>query len=281
MIFSTLARCLALGLFWASSLCAQDPGFVKKDSVLSTKEHGTIRFVVALPPSYENQTRSYPVIYYLHGLNQDYLSPRVQWIASFFGNQFSEGQLEEFILVFVDGKDGFWCDHADGDPLLETELVKYLVPFVDENYRSDPSRRLIMGYSAGGNGAVFFYAKHPDLFIAALSLDGALMTWEEFRSFQGEKPDIIGTADYYYEYASPNKWVERNREILTEKPDTSLFISAAYLKSVNRGFLSILHDQGIPASYIEVDCTHEFGCIFSESQEELLRFLAKKLGQIR
>ena len=272
---------LVLGLVCSGPICAQESDLIKQSVIPATDEHGAIRFGVMVPPSYENNSRSYPVIYYMHGMNRYYLSPRAQWIASFFNKQFKEGQLPEFIMVFIDGGEGFWCDHTDGNPMLETEIVNYLIPEMDKNYRTNPSKRLTMGWSAGGVGAVTFYTKHPELVAAAISLDGALMTWEEFVYFQGEKPEIFGNAEYYYEYGAPHNWVDRNRESLIDKPDTSIFISAAYLKESNLNFLSILEAEGIPAKYMEVNCDHEFGCVFSESQKELLLFIAKSLNQVQ
>jgi enterochelin esterase-like enzyme len=258
-------------------MSAQEPDLIKQCVIPATVEHGAIRFGVMLPPSYENHHGPYPVLYYMHGMNHYYLSPRAHWIASFFHKQFAEEQLPEFIMVFIDGGEGYWMDHFDGDPMLETEIVNCLIPDMDKNYRINPSLRLTMGYSLGGIGAVYFYAKHPELFAGAISLDGGILTYEDYLYRTGGRPEIISNEEYFYEYGSPYEWVKRNRDSLVEKQDTSLFLSAALLKEANKEFLSILQEQGIPAKYIEVDCAHEFECVFSESQEELLRFKAKKL----
>ena len=270
---------LALGLVYSGPICAQESDLIKQCVIPATDEHGALRFGVMLPPSYENDTRFYPVIYYMHGRNRYYLSPRAQWIASFFNEQLNEKQLPEFIMVFIDGGEGFWMDHADGSPMLETEIVNFLIPEMDKNYRTNPSKRLTMGYSLGGNGAIYFYSKHPELFAAGISLDGGIVTYEDYLSRMGDRTEIITDADYFYENGSPYGWVKRNRESLIEKQDTSIFLSAALLKEANKEFLSILDEQGIPARYIEVDCDHEFGCVFSKSQKELLLFIAKKLNQ--
>jgi hypothetical protein len=268
---------LIFGLVSANSVQAQEPELINPYVIPTTEDHDSLRFAVVIPPSYENSSRSYPVIYYMHGMNRYYAGPRAQWIASFFNKQFEEQLLPEFIMVFIDGGEGYWMDHVDGEPLLETAIMKFLIPHMDANYRTDPSKRLTMGYSLGGNGSVFFYARHPDMFTAAISLDGGIITYEDWLSRTGGRTDIISNADYFYEYGSPYEWVKRNRESLLEKPDTSIFLSAAFLKEANKGFLSILEEQGIPAKYIEVNCTHEFGCVFSKSQEELLRFMASRL----
>ncbi len=274
---SKLFSYLALGLVFTASLCAQDSHLIKQSVIPSTDEHGTIKFGVMVPPSYESDSRSYPMICYMHGMNRDYAGPRAQWIASFFDKQFKEAQLSEFIMVFIDGGEGYWMDHYDGAPLLETEIVNYLIPELDKNYRTNPLKRLTMGYSLGGNGAMYFYTKHPELFAGAISLDGAIMRYEDYLSRTGGRPDIISDSDYFYEYGSPYEWVKRNHKALIEKPDTSILLTAGFVIDANKEFLSVLEDSQIPAKFIEFGNDHEFGYVFSESQEELLKFITQKL----
>lgn len=276
--YSKLFSFLALGLVCTVSLCAQESDLIKQIVIPATDEHSTIRYGVMAPPSYENNSRSYPVIYYMHGMNRDYAGPRAHWIASFFNKQFKEGQLPEFIMVFIDGGEGYWMDHYDGAPLLETEIVNYLIPEMDKNYRTNPSKRLTMGYSLGGNGAMYFYTKHPELFAAAISLDGGIIRYEDFLSRTGGRPEIISDSDYFYEYGSPYEWVKRNCKALIEKPDTSILLTAGFIIDANKEFLSVLEENEIPAKFVEFGYDHEFGYVFSESQEELLKFMAEKLA---
>lgn len=195
-----LICCLLLGLVLTDTICAQESALLHKDTIPATEQYGSINYAILLPPSYENSAGPYPVIYYLHGLNRHYAGPRAQWIAAFFNKQFIEKQLPEFIMVFLDGGEGFWCDHADV--------------------------------------AVSIYARHPELFAATISLDGPLITWEDFLYFQGDQPDVFGTAEYYYEYGSPNKWMKQNRKALLAKPDTSIFLTAGFLIDANKKILS-------------------------------------------
>ena len=276
--FTTLLFFLLAGMMQMKSICAQESDILEECTIPATDEHGAINFGILVPPSYESDSRSYPVIYYLHGGNRYYLGPRAQWIASFFDKQFKEAQLSEFIMVFIDGGEGYWMDHYDGAPLLETEIVNYLIPEMDKNYRTNPLKRLTMGYSLGGNGAMYFYTKHPELFAAAISLDGGIIRYEDYLSRTGGRPDIISDSDYFYEYGSPYEWVKRNHKALIEKPDTSILLTAGFLIDANKEFLSVLEDSQIPAKFVEFGYDHEFGYVFSESQEELLKFMAEKLG---
>jgi len=275
---ATLLCCLLAGMMHMHSICAQESDILKECTIPKTIENGAINFGISVPPSYENSPGSYPVIYYLHGRNQYYLAPRAQWIASFFNKQFNEGHLPECIMVFIDGGEGYWMDHYDGDPMLETEIVNYLIPHLDKNYHTIPSKRLIMGYSLGGNGAAFLYTKHPELFAAVISLDGGIITYEDYLYRTGGRPDIISDEDYFYEFGSPYGWVERNRKALMEKQDTSILLTAGFIIDANKEFLSVLEKQEIPAKFVEFGYDHEFGYVFSESQDELIHFIANRLN---
>ena len=273
----SLISCLVFELFCYSSLFAQDQNLIRHCLIPETNEHDTIKFGVMLPQSYMNNDKSYPVIYYLHGLNGSYSGWQAQKVVEFFRGHSSDGDIPECILVFPDGREGFWCDHYDHDPLLEKEIIELLIPYIDKNYLVDESRRLIMGWSAGGVGAMNFFSKHPGLFKAAISLDGSITTWEEFVSFQGERPKIFNNSDYYYKYGSPNEWIVSNKNKIKAKQDTAIFLAAALFAESHQNFLSNLKDQGIPFKYKELDCNHEFSCVFSKIRNDLLTFLSRIL----
>ena len=264
---------LAFVLFRSSTILAQDHSVIKRCSIPETIEHDRIEYGVMLPPSYKNNGQSYPVIYHLHGLTGHYSDWKSQSVAEFYTGLFSNGTIPECILVFPDGEEGFWFNHYDGDPLLDKEIVEYLIPHVDSHYSVDIDKRLIMGWSAGGAGAVTIFSKHPKLFKASISLDGSIMSWEEFQYFQGDKPHIVNNSDYYYQNASPYEWVVTNTSIIAEKQDTAFFLAAAFLAQHHQNLLSILKEQQIPFIYKELDCKHEFGCVFSEISDDLISFL--------
>lgn len=279
MRYLKILFCLLSGFTCLHTIQAQESDIFQECVIPATDEHGSINFGVTAPPSYESTTSSYPVIYYLHGMNRYYLGPRAQGIASFFKEQFTEEQVPECILVFIDGGEGYWMDHCDGSPLLETEIVHFLIPYLDKNYRTIQSKRLIMGYSMGGNGAAFLYTKHPELFAAAASLDGGIVSYEDYLYRTGGRPEVVRDKDYFLEYGSPYGWVKKNRNALTAKQDTSILLTAGFLVDANKQFLSLLEDEGIPAKYLEFGYDHEFGYVFDESQDELIQFIVKILGQ--
>lgn len=230
-----------------------------------------------LPAAYDEKDHVYPVIYFLHGLRGNYSGWQAQRIAEFFRSNAEKGEIPECIVVFPDGKEGFWCNHFDQDPMLEEEIISYLIPHVDQNYRTNREKRIILGWSAGGMGAMTLFSRNPGLFVAAASLDGSIVNWDDFLQFQGKRPEIIGNLEYYIDNCSPHKWMKENRSLITDRQDTVLFLAAGFFAPYLHDFLSILEKQEISFHYQELSCGHEFGCVFSEVEKDLLKFLSKRL----
>lgn len=269
---------LIIAMVFNSSLFSQEPILIKQCIIPSTTEHDSIRFGILVPSSYEDSSnKQYPVIYYLHGLRDEYTGSIAQKIAGYFKDQFKKEQLPESLIVFPDGGEGFWGNHSDGDPLLETEIIKYLIPYIDHSYNTNCKSRLIIGWSAGGVGALVFYTKYPELFRAAISLDASIVNWEEFKYYEGERPDIAKDSVYYYEYYNPNKYIIRNQESLRQKSDTSLFIVASFFIPMHQRILPDIEDHGIHVNYMELNCDHDFCCIFSGVSDKLNDFISRQL----
>ncbi len=92
--------------FCHSAVSAQDQILIKRSLIVETTEHGEIQFGIMLPSSYDKD-KTYPVVYYLHGLNGFYADWKAQNVAEFFATHSSNSELPECILVFPDGDEGF------------------------------------------------------------------------------------------------------------------------------------------------------------------------------
>ncbi len=130
---------------------------------------------VILPTGYAaDASRRWPVTYITAGTmnNQDTFRTFVDGI----------GLAKDYpsIIVSPDGNSGYWSDWynagAFGPPMYETFVIDQLVPLIDARFRTlaDRSHRAVFGISMGGYGAAMFAARHPDLFVAAASLSGAV-----------------------------------------------------------------------------------------------------------
>ena len=94
-------------------------------------------------------------------------------------------------MVFVNGgTDSMYCDYADGTVMPETCIIKELIPYIDNNYRTVALRegRALEGFSMGGFGAVRFAFKYPQLFCAVRSFSGAFY---DLKSISSMRPSIF------------------------------------------------------------------------------------------
>jgi enterochelin esterase-like enzyme len=73
------------------------------------------------------------------------------------------------IIVLAEGPNkGWYMDTEDGSGLVESVIIKNLIPYVDSHYRTIASAgaRAIEGHSMGGYGALRLGFKYADMFAA-------------------------------------------------------------------------------------------------------------------
>jgi S-formylglutathione hydrolase FrmB len=132
------------------------------------------RYSVFLPASFsKNSTRSYPVIYFLHGLNNDETSWTVErygHIQNTLEEMMLSGKLPECIVVNPRGDSSFYCNYIDGSKRYEDLVSQELVTFMETHYRAAKGRenRSIAGTSMGGYGALKIAMKYPDRYAAVV-----------------------------------------------------------------------------------------------------------------
>jgi S-formylglutathione hydrolase FrmB len=132
------------------------------------------RYSIFLPPSFSrNLSRTYPVIYFLHGLNNDETS----WTVDRYGNiqnaldqMIQSGKIPELIMVHPRGDSSFYCNYMDGSKRYEDLITQELITYMETHYRAGKGRenRAIAGTSMGGYGALKIAMKYPDLYSAVV-----------------------------------------------------------------------------------------------------------------
>jgi S-formylglutathione hydrolase FrmB len=148
--------------------------------VLSPDLGRPINIRLLLPVDYEQQpTTRYPVLYLFHGTS----GVASDWIVS--GHADTATARLPLITVMpevgFDGDGGFWFTNwvnrttSHGPSQFEDYLIGSLIPWVDQNLRTIPSRdgRAVAGLSQGGYGSAEMAARHPDLFCSMASFSGA------------------------------------------------------------------------------------------------------------
>lgn len=140
---------------------------------------GERRFAVYLPPDYETSSRSYPVLYLLHGYTDDQTGwvqfGEVQHIAD---KAINEGIATPMIIIMPDADTGLqgYTNALSGNWNYEDFFFEEFMPHVEDRFRIKKKKqfRAVAGLSMGGGGS-FLYALHrPDLFSSAAPLSASL-----------------------------------------------------------------------------------------------------------
>lgn len=160
------------------NLVAQS-GKVMDNLTLQSKILGMDRkYAIYLPADYETSSRTYPVLYLLHGSGDD----QTGWVQ--FGEVMNiadkavkEGTATPMIIVMPDAnttRRGY-SNNATGTWLYEDFFFKELMPFVEKKYRIKTEKRFraIAGLSMGGDGTFTYALHHPESFSSACPLSAA------------------------------------------------------------------------------------------------------------
>ncbi len=142
------------------------------------------KYSVYLPPDYETSSRSYPVLYLLHGSGDD----QTGWVQ--FGEvghiadkAISEGKSTAMIIVMPDantGKRGYFNNIA-GDFRYEDFFFQEFIPYIEKTYRirAEKRYRAISGLSMGGGGTTIYALHHPEMFSSACPLSASVRRYNE------------------------------------------------------------------------------------------------------
>jgi S-formylglutathione hydrolase FrmB len=169
---------LAIACLLLTATSAQPTGKVyETKTVSSTILRRDVRYTVYLPADYESSSRTYPVVYLLHGYTDD----NTGWLQFGEVNRYAdkaiaEGIIPPMIIVMPNGDSSWYINSYDGKENYEDFFVKEFMPAVEKTYRikSEKKYRGIAGLSMGGFGTLVYSMKHPELFAAAAPLSAAV-----------------------------------------------------------------------------------------------------------
>ena len=131
----------------------------------------TLGYSVFLPAGYDSNEQVYPVVYFLHGMNNDHTS----WCVGRYGNlpkildqTIREQNLPEFVMLHPAGERGYYTDSADGRALYERAFQDDFINAMESRYRirKDQKGRALAGTSMGGYGALKLAFKNPGFYAA-------------------------------------------------------------------------------------------------------------------
>jgi len=136
----------------------------------------TYKAAIVFPDSYAKSKASFPVLYLLHGAFGHFSD----WLNNTPDKMLVKNLADQYniIVVMPEGEVfGFYLDSPVAwDSQFETYIIKEVIPFVDDKYRTIGNRRgrVISGLSMGGFGSLYLSGRHPELFCAAGSMSGAV-----------------------------------------------------------------------------------------------------------
>jgi hypothetical protein len=164
---------LSVGVSFADSAKSQVVSRELRSEKFTGNKIGTSpvrKMVVYLPDGYDSTTARYPVIYFLPNPFREYRADfDTNGAQGLFDRAIAGGVIGRFILVSVDMTTPLGSSWYVNSPVTgnwEDFMVQDLVPYIDANFRTLPSRdsRGILGDFMGGYGAIRFGMKHPDVF---------------------------------------------------------------------------------------------------------------------
>jgi len=139
--------------------------------------HGDVHVDVLTPRGYDPSSGTrYPVLYLLHGVPGE--PDRImESVKDDLDRAFTTGGQAPFIVAAPTGggtahHDTEWADAADGKDMVESYLIKNVMPAVEGTSPRTAAQRAVAGFSMGGYGAANLALRHPDLFGQFVSLAG-------------------------------------------------------------------------------------------------------------
>ena len=244
-------------------------------------------YSVVLPPEYnsaEARTKSFPVLYLLHGLTGHYSD----WLSK--SKLAEHAARHQIIVVTPEGNNGWYTDsNVAPTDKYETYIIKELIPDVEKRFRAVAARqgRAVAGLSMGGYGALKFGLKYPEMFAFAASLSGALAATsinpDDPQTGAGVKPSIERA---YGKMDNPVRAANDVFKIVRELPAERvaslpyLYVDCGtedFLIESNMKMAALLVERKIPHEYRQLPGKHDWP-YWNGQVQEVLRIMAQRMS---
>jgi predicted peptidase len=166
--------CMGISVFPAQAQRSVEAKAGQFNTIRQASTDGAIDgFILYLPISYEKSRQRYPVILFLHGagaiprelelLKEHALTQLI--LDDAVSSELKSYLTDSFVVV---------CPHLtkNGQFYDQVLAIKQILNDVSTNFRTDPNRVYITGFSRGGHGTWGLAAKMKDTFAAAVPICG-------------------------------------------------------------------------------------------------------------
>jgi S-formylglutathione hydrolase FrmB len=220
-------------------------------------------YAVYLPDGYETSNLKYPVLYLLHGHNQDlYAWANFGHIQSTADTLIAHAEIPPAIIVMPDAGTTWYVDRKEK---METAVIQDLLGDVQHTFRVIEARngRVIAGLSMGGYGALRFVLKYPEMFAAAGLLSPAIYDPEVPQGSGARRAGVFGASEF-----DPQVWKELNypalwEAFLAKKIAVPMYINSGddddfFIEAEATRLYSLLRKNSQPAELRIVDGAHKW-----------------------
>lgn len=243
------------------------PAGVEHHTFQSDSMKCEVGFNIQLPQEYAaHPDKRYPVIYYVHGRG----GTENDNLGSFdlLAGAIRDGKVPPLIYVHaMGGRNSGYVDAPDGSVMGETAIIKELIPYVDKTWRTvaDKGGRAIQGFSMGGQGALLFAFKFPELFSSVIGYGAGLANGVEL---QKELPAVFkqmhGDSIEQMDNNSAWFWVRKNADQIRSGVAVQLALGDKDQHlSRNHHMHAVLDELKIPVEYHELPGVgHDTGKVY-------------------
>lgn len=180
---------------------AQQHGRIFDDKIFKSEILGKdVNYTIYLPPDYETSSRTYPVLFLLHGYSDDHTG----WMHYGEMNRIAdglinEGQIASLIIVVADAKKTWYVNNFADTERFEDMYITEFIPYIEKTYRARANKlgRAIGGLSMGGYGSLLYALKYPDMFSVCVAMSAAIFTDEELVSRITSQEQSYGYENLY------------------------------------------------------------------------------------
>jgi S-formylglutathione hydrolase FrmB len=246
-----------------------------------------VSYVVDLPPSYEGSgSRTYPVVYALHGLFEGSGFWERRGLAPILARLREAGSVPEFLVVAVDGGNSFFVNGPGGR--YEDMVTKDLVAHVEATYRAVPGRKArgLLGVSMGGYAALHVAFDQPGLVAAVATHSAMLLERIPSREQGAGRWHMAAFNKVFGDPIDPALWAENDPLAQARRVDPkavpALFLDCGAedrygLASGHRELHRILEERGVVHAFELPPGDHGYEFVRARL-EKSLRFLGNALA---